>query len=290
MRVCTACGQALSGPEWCCGACGWRAGLRDGFACLAPQLADGNDGYDASLFRASAQLQSRNFWFVGRNRLLAQQLGKLQLRPERLLEIGCGTGFVLGMLAQVYPKTELWGSDIYTEGLNFAARAVPQAHLLQLDATHLPFRDEFDLIGALDVIEHLDDDRRALAQMAAALRPGGHLLLTVPQHPALWSRMDEYAHHKRRYTRPELLQKVAEAGLQLRSATSFVSLLAPAMWASRIAQRHRPPVQDGIDPDLRMNPALNRVLLAVMGLERRLVAQGLDLPVGGSLLVMAQRL
>ncbi|MBI5609758.1 MAG: class I SAM-dependent methyltransferase [Deltaproteobacteria bacterium] len=289
MRTCSACGQALTGAAWHCDGCGWRAAERGGFACLAPELAAGNDGYDASLFRASAALQAQNFWFVGRNRLLAQQLGKLQLNPARLLEIGCGTGFVLKMLGQVYPEAELWGSDIYTEGLDFAAEAVPRAHLLQMDATTLPFRDEFDLIGAFDVIEHIDDDRQALAAMAAALRPHGHLVLTVPQHPALWSRMDEYAHHKRRYTRPELLEKVRESGLQVRSATSFVSLLAPAMWASRVLQRNRPPVADGIDPDLRMNPSLNRVLLSVMELERGLVARGLDLPVGGSLLLVAQR-
>ena len=95
------------------------------------------------------------------------------------------------------------------------------------------------MVGAFDVIEHISEDEEALAQLRRAVRPGGGVLVTVPQHPRLWSPADDYGEHKRRYRRRELVEKVSAAGLEIERITSFVSLLLPAMIASRFLDRRR---------------------------------------------------
>ena len=84
---------------------------------------------------------------------------------QNILEIGCGTGFVLASTREVYPEASLSGSDIFTEGLAYAKQRVPSATLFQMDACRIPYRDEFDMIGSFDVLEHIEDDIGALDQI-----------------------------------------------------------------------------------------------------------------------------
>jgi hypothetical protein len=125
-----------------------------------------------------------------------------------------------------------------------------------------------------------------LAQMHAASRQG--IVVLVPQHPRLWSAMDDVAHHVRRYTRRELVGKVEAAGFRVEQATSFVSTLLPAMVLSRVARRISP---KPYDPVAELKPgALNGVFERVLDGERRLIERGVSLPAGGSLLVVGRRL
>lgn len=289
MKQCLACHTRFDQVAWNCPKCGHTPVERGGFLAFSPKLAAQSDGFDPELFSRYAQLEADNFWFVSRNALLSEVLKKRVPDPLDVLEIGCGTGFVLSALRRIYPTARLSGSDIFTEGLGFAAQRVLSAKLFQMDATAIPFAQEFDLVGAFDVLEHIDDDNLALQQIHGALKPGGSTILTVPQHPSMWSRMDEYAHHKRRYTRAELLEKMRAVGFEVDYVTSFVSLLLPAMWASRIQQRNAPPVEDGVDPALRIHPVLNKVFNGVMAVERALIRKGMTFPAGGSLLVIGRK-
>ena len=105
-----------------------------------------------------------------------------------------------------------------------------------MDARCILFECEFDVVGTFDVLEHLVEDERALAQMFNAARPGGGLLVTVPQHRFLWSESDRFAMHQRRYSRTELRKKVESAGFQIERITSFNSLLLPLMILSRLTE------------------------------------------------------
>jgi SAM-dependent methyltransferase len=159
---------------------------------------------------------------------------------------------------------------------------------MQMDARAIPFQDEFDAVGAFDVLEHIEEDERTLAECRRALRPGGTLLVTVPQHPRLWSNADAYAHHVRRYTRRELTAKLARAGFELRRVTSFVTLLLPAMAVSRILERRsRRPFDPVVEHQRSARVA--GPLEAVMRLETMLIRRGVSLPAGGSLLAVARR-
>lgn len=290
MKFCLACNKAHNEPGWVCPACGMVPVVRDGFPAFAPELASQNDGFNPEFFRLMVEVEPAHFWFVGRNRILMDVMPKYFRNPGKVLEIGCGTGYVLSGLRAVFPQVQLSGSDIYTEGLAFTAQRVQDAFLFQMDARHIPFREEFDLIGAFDVLEHIEKDEVVLAQMYQACKPGGGIVLTVPQHRWLWSRVDDFAHHKRRYTRAELIEKAVRAGFRIEYATSFVSLLLPLMLASRGMKKSGANMDEQMEAvGLKVGRLTNAVLGAVMQIERSLIGLGLSFPLGGSLLLVARK-
>jgi SAM-dependent methyltransferase len=245
-------------------------------------------GYDARLFERIAEVEAASFWFRARNRLIVSMVRHHAPQATSLLEVGCGTGFVLSGLREAFPRVRLVGVERLAEGLEVAQRRLTDVDLRLLDATELPYEDEFDVVGAFDVLEHIEDDSAALRSMARATRQGGIVILLVPQHPHLWSRTDEIAHHVRRYTRRGLLAKIGEAGLEPVTASSFVSTLLPALIASRAARRmlRRP-----ADPVAELRPGrLNAVFERLLDGERRLIERGVSLPAGGSLLVVARKM
>jgi len=199
------------------------------------------------------------------------------------LEVGCDTGFVISGIATAFPALELEASEFFEDGLVFARQRLPHCRFRQLDATAMAEDNAYDCIGSFDVIEHIDADERVLSNFYRALRTGGFLLLTVPQHPWLWSAADSYAHHVRRYTVQEKRRKVLHAGFQIDYCTSFVSLLLPLMALQRLSscsQKYNP------DDEFKISPLLNAALYLVMQLELMLLRLGLRFPAGGSLLLL----
>jgi SAM-dependent methyltransferase len=286
--LCAACGAPLAADGWNCAACGHQPQLRAGFLALAPELAAQSEGFDPAMFAELAALEESNFWFRARNRLILWALRRYAPSFTSFLEVGCGTGYVLQGVATAFPGAGICGTEAQTEGLQFAASRVPRATFLQMDARRMPFDREFDVIGAFDVIEHISEDETVLAQMHRALRPDGNLLLTVPQHPFLWSEYDVRAHHVRRYTGSELRHKLARAGFETVKMTSFVSVLLPLMMLSRLFRRTESPDYDPL-AELRIGRVTNALLELALDAERAVIRAGLPLPFGGSLLAVARR-
>ncbi|MBI1966300.1 MAG: class I SAM-dependent methyltransferase, partial [Betaproteobacteria bacterium] len=212
---------------------------------FAPEIAGGGAGFDPAHFAEFARLEAGNFWFRARNRLIVWAIAQYFGQARNFLEVGCGTGYVLSGIAAAFPGMKLAGSEAATEGLAFAVKRLPGANLMQMDARRIPFRAEFEVVGAFDVIEHIEEDAAVLRALHEAVVPGGGLLLTVPQHPFLWSEYDARARHVRRYRAQELREKVAAAGFEVIKMTSFVSLLLPLMAASRLKQRR---IHEDYDP------------------------------------------
>jgi SAM-dependent methyltransferase len=260
---------------------------RDGFLAFAPEIARAGAGFDPGRYRFLAGLQDHHFWFRSRSRLVAWALGRFFPEASSFLEIGCGTGAVLRHVRTTRPGiTHLAGSDVHVEGLPFArSRLGEDVDLFQMDARRIPFRNEFDVVGCLDVLEHVPEHEEALSGIRRALKPGGGLLLTVPQHRRLWSRHDEIARHVRRYEADELTGLVEGSGFRVAHRTSFVTLLLPLMLLSRRRERGG---QGAESEGMTVGAPLNRALSGVMSFERALITAGLRLPVGGSLLLVAR--
>lgn len=235
-----------------------------------------------------SRLEAENFWFRARNELILWALRTYHPKVSTFLEVGCGTGFALSGIARAYPKLALSGSEIFLAGLSHAAERVPSAHFMQMDARRVPFVEEFDAIGAFDVLEHIKEDDTVLAQLHSAIKPGGVLLLTVPQHPWLWSASDEYACHVRRYTRAEIEQKVKTTGFELIRSTSFVTSLLPAMMLSRAMNKSIMKNYDAT-AELKINSLLNKVFYKLMKMEMVGIRVGLNYPIGGSRLIVARK-
>jgi SAM-dependent methyltransferase len=176
---------------------------------------------------------------------------------------------------------------LFDEGLAYARERLGSAATLrQLDATNLDGREEFDAIGAFDVLEHIDRDADVLTNIRRALRPGGGFLVTVPQHAWLWSDTDVAAHHVRRYARAELRDKLRAAGFEVLRVTSFVSLLLPAMW---LARRRRGDGMQEVEAELALPGPANAIGYATLRMESLLIRLGINLPAGGSLLAIARK-
>jgi SAM-dependent methyltransferase len=287
MKRCLSCEAIFGGEDWTCPACGRRPPGREGLLLFAPELAEGGFGDADYAHEAIAAAEARHFWFDTRRRLVIGAVRRHCPQARSLLEVGTGTGFVLEGVRAAFPGLAVSGADALLASLARAARRLEGAALFQMDARRIPFRDEFDALLALDVIEHVEEDEAALREMLCALRPGGALVLTVPQHPWLWSTVDAWSGHRRRYTRRLLLGRLGAAGFRVASLTSFTSLLLPLLALARL---RRPKLQE-FDPlaELRIAPATNAVLRLVSAMERTLIRAGVPLPAGGSLLVVARR-
>ncbi len=239
----------------------------------------------ADYARRYRTLWDRHWWWRSREALLLDRIGRLHRRSplRRILDVGCGDGLFfekLGRFGEVEglePDASLvldprWRSKIRVGSLGPGFRA----------------DGPFDLVLMLDVLEHIQDDRGALASAREALRPGGHLLVTVPALPWLWSRHDEANEHHRRYLPGTLGRTLADAGLEI------VTLRYAFFWtvAPLLARRWLAPAGSGagvadyavtIPPD-----PINRAMTALSRAEHA-VGRFVRWPLGSSLLAVARR-
>jgi SAM-dependent methyltransferase len=274
--------------DWHCPDCGYAPAVSDGFRHFAPNRGVSDDDFDPEAFGRLAALEEGSFWFRARNRLIVQALQRWFPAMKSFLEIGCGSGFVLRAVAENFPQAAVAGSEVLAAGLPHARTRVPRAALFQADGRTLPYSAEFDVVGAFDVLEHVTDDDCFLAGMFDAVRPGGGMVVTVPQHRFLWSEADRFARHKRRYARRDLIEKVTEAGFEILQWTSSVALLLPLLLMSRLRSRVLPRT---FDPwaEFALPGWLDRILEAIMTIELSMVRRGFVFPAGGSLLLVARK-
>ncbi len=186
-------------------------------------------------YREMIELQESHWWYCARRKLLAHLMTKFVPVGQRVLEVGAGTGANLALL-------ERWGAVTALEPNRFAADHLEYNYGVEVVRDAVPLATHsslqaFDLVAALDVLEHIEDETAALEFMARKLRPGGWLVITVPAFQSLWSTHDEALHHKRRYRKEELARKLTDAGLAVEFRSYFNFLLFPLALAIRLADR-----------------------------------------------------
>ena len=235
------------------------------------------------VYDTMADLDQRHWWYKARRQVLADLIRRLAQPPPNaaILEIGCGTGHNLSMLDRFGHVDALELDDeVRSVAERRLGRQVMSAPLPELAG--VPQR-HYDLIGAFDVIEHIDDDHSALASIASRLKPGGKLVMTVPAHQWMWSAHDVVNHHKRRYSKRALKRLIAASPMRLEASGYFNSLLFPVAVAERLSSRIRGKDEADLSvPPRPINAALERVFAA----ERHLVGR-LPLPPGLSLFAVA---
>jgi SAM-dependent methyltransferase len=273
---------------WRCSACGHAVAQTDGIPMFAPDLADTISGMDPKNFEILAKVEAEHFWFVVRNELIVGLINKYFPDARRFLEVGCGNGAVLRAIAGSRSWQRLVGSELHPSGLAFARRRLPsEVEFVQMDAREIPAVDVFDLSGAFDVIEHIPDDEGVLRGMRAATRPGGGVIIAVPQHPWLWSSADDIGHHQRRYRRGELEAKLARNGFEVLFSSSYTALLLPLMAASRLKGRGNE-TKDDVMREFTLNRRVNDLFIAILRAEIRMTLAGWNWPAGGSRIVVGR--
>lgn len=241
---------------------------------------------DLATYAVEAEIEAGHWWFVGRRKLFAKELKRIGIQADaRVLDIGTSTGTNLRMLQELGFR-DVTGLDMSEEAIRFCAQK-GLGSVQRGDVCSMPFEaDSFDLLLATDIIEHVEDDERALAEIARVLRPGGNVLVTVPAFESLWGLQDRVSQHKRRYRLAQLRTTIERAGLNPTRAFYFNYILFMPIW---IARR----VIDGLGIELQSegeinSPLLNRVLSFVFACDIH-SASILRPPFGVSILLLASK-
>jgi SAM-dependent methyltransferase len=247
-------------------------------------------------FKLFAALQDRHWWFIGRRRLYLPLLrGVLEqdgvLPPLRsVLDVGCGVGGFLGPLADFGRVT---GLELDEPSIAWCREhGFPRTAVAASDRLPVPEASQ-DLLCLWDVLEHTPDDRAVLAEMRRALRPGGHLVLSVPAYQWLYANNDRVAHHFRRYTRGDLVRKLRASGLEVRKATYVNCVLGlaivPTVLLIKLRERaFNIPFATSNNLDVPAPGPLNALFGAIFAGERH-VLRHVSSPFGHSLFVVARR-
>ena len=226
-------------------------------------------------------LEATHWWFTGRRVIVQDAI--IRAFPElphlNILEVGCGTGGNLPMLGHFGQVT---GVDISPEAVEYCrAKGLP---VNQGTVYNLPYPDfTYDLVVALDVLEHLEDDVMALRELERLIKPGGKLIVTVPGIKALWGPHDQGLGHHRRYNKGELEVVLNRGRLHVDRVASFLTVALPLMWAYRQALRLSR-FRERYQPMRRDHPLVNALMKMALSVDRRIM--GLELP-GASLLAVA---
>ena len=233
-------------------------------------------------------LENTYWWFQGRKEIVLQLLDRYtRLEKDHLsvLDVGCGTGLMLDALRR---HARPVGVDFSDLAMKYCAqRGIERLVCARVEA--LPFGDgSFDLLLALDLLEHLDDDAALMREMWRLCRPGGYLLISVPAYEFLWSNHDEALHHRRRYSRATLKQLIRATDFEVVRFTSAITVLFPPIVLFRLLQRLLKPQGAPQTHLIPLPPAINRFLIELLRLEARWLRR-LDLPFGVSLLALLKK-
>ena len=238
---------------------------------------------DRSAYDTMQRIEGDHWWFAARRQILSQEIAGLGLpATAEILEVGCGPGGNLRMLAQ-FGRVRAIEPDEASRAHAAEAGFEVRGGLLP---DRLPaFDTQFDLLAAFDVIEHVDDDEASVSALSRLLRPGGRFIATVPANAWMWSRHDELHHHKRRYNLAAFREMFARAGLKVQRATYFNTLLFPPIAAARVVKAV---TGDQGGDDAMPSPAVNTLLRNIFAAETTILKHA-DLPFGVSILLVAQR-
>lgn len=234
-----------------------------------------------------ARLEETHWYYAGKRELVRRWIQRVRrLRAEdRLLDCGAGTG---RFAAEMAALCQVWALDDHEESLRLLRERMPAERVLALAGDQVPLPDaSFEIVTALDVLEHTPDDAAVVREFRRLLVPGGLAVVTVPAGMALWSDWDVALHHYRRYARPGLRALFPDDDWEVVLVNYTNVLPYPAVWALRRwrgwfpARADSPRAEDKIPP-----PWLNRLLKSVFilfGLSR------VAWPFGVSLLLVARR-
>jgi SAM-dependent methyltransferase len=263
-----------------------------------------DEEYDSLTFDLLLRMQRNHFWYRGRHRFLLAALHRADAgarfgghRRLSAVDIGGGCGGWLEYLHTHAPElfSELALSDSSLRALDLAEPVVGAfASRYHVDLLNLPWRERWDVMFLLDVLEHIPEDGRVLQQLKRCLRPGGLLFVTTPALRVFWTYNDEVLHHQRRYSRGDFERLARHSGLRLRESDYFMFFLSPALYLARaFAKPPRMSTPEAIQAHLGRThrvPArpLNELLAGIFSLEAVLAAH-VQFPWGTSILGVFER-
>lgn len=241
---------------------------------------------EKSEYARLAEFEQSYWWHQGRLEIIRTYMRSASRgkASPAILNVGCGTGGTIGMLEKFGKVDNVDTSDdaiAFTRNLGYAS-------ITKVDDISLPFEDKaYDIVGAFDVLEHIEDHRGALYEWRRVLKDDGAIVITVPAYQWLWSGHDVTMHHWRRYTMKSLVALAAETGLQPERKSYAISFSLPLVAGFRLASKFL----DRADSEASFAPvplAINKIFTALLKAEARL-HDTVSLPAGSSLITILRK-
>lgn len=238
------------------------------------------------------KVERRHFWHVSRRELIhmiIRDLLKDRNNSGSMIELGCGNGSVARYLEE--KKISVEGGDGSLDCLRMCRQKTKMA-LYHIDCNRTPFPDEtYDVVGAFDLLEHLENEDVALKEINRVCKKGGLAIITVPAKKCLWSNFDIFFGHKKRYEKEELAKAVTAAGFTIKRITYFMAIIFPIIWAMRCFFGRKRYRKEEFWSNFQLTktiPVLNEVILCITAIEKILLKKA-NLPFGASLICVAQK-
>ena len=237
-------------------------------------------------YRKLAEVEDSMWYFHALHQRMLLPLGPLAGRPAAILDAGCGTGGLIRALQQFEPQWNITGLDISPLACAYAQQRTT-APIEEGSVESLPFADQsFDGVVSADVLYHIDDASRALAECARVLKPGGILVINVPAYQWMWSYHDDLVATRHRFRRSELAGLLRRAGFAV-TLSSYANLLIFPL----IIARRKIFVPANPSSDVKPFPPLIEAFCGSMAaLEYGALRRGITLPAGNSVFIAARRL
>lgn len=245
---------------------------------------------DPGYYTKYYHFERSHWWFTVRAGIISAIITtRVHPKPESLiLNVGAATGASSEWLRK-------FGTVVSLESDREVCRFVREELKMEItegSVNQLPFPDEhFDMVCALDVLEHVEEDGAAMQELHRVLKTGGALLVTVPAFRFLWSRHDLVNHHKRRYSLQGLNRKLKATGFVISYSSYFNSLLFAPIAGYRLLGRfniQRKKLRSDFESSLSGNHFLNRVFRSIFGLERKMLNH-IRFPFGVSVVFVAKK-
>ncbi len=232
--------------------------------------------------------EQSHWWFVGRRTIVMDQINQIYKGQKDLevLDVGCGTGLNMHYLSKF---GQVSGVDLSPTALKFCQER-GHTRLVQAPLERLPFsKASFDLVTALDIIEHIDDDVAGLKEIFRVLKPGGRAVVLVPAYMFLWSLQDEVSSHKRRYVSNQIGRAVKKSGLEIERLTYANTLLFPVIYGGRMALKLVRPFKKGIENENGLHPSWSNGILKTIFKAEAPLLRKVNAPFGVSILAVARK-
>jgi SAM-dependent methyltransferase len=243
---------------------------------------------EKSEYARLAEYEQSYWWHQGRLEIIQTYMkwASRNRSTPTILNVGCGTGGTINMLEKFGTVDNVDTSD---EAIVFANR-LGHRNITKVDDVDLPFKDKvYDIVGAFDVLEHIEDHRSALSEWKRVLKDDGAIVITVPAYQWLWSGHDVIMHHWRRYTMKSLLALAADTGLQPEKKSYAIGFSLPLVAGFRLASKI---LDKGVDSAASFVPvprAINAFFTALLKVEAKL-HNTISLPAGSSLITILRKI